>query len=157
MDNTWTITKLTHWGWVPYICISKLTIICSDNGLVPGQCQAIIWTNAGKLLIGSLGTNFSEILIEIQTFSFKKKHLNMLSVKCQPLCLCLDELMREEAGNPLFAAFITYPYMTDVWHKNIPLRIYPYPQPHIYMYIRVTWWGYIKIYVQQVVIWDMDK
>ena len=34
--------------------------------------QAIIWTNAGILLIGPLGTNFSEILIKILTFSFKK-------------------------------------------------------------------------------------
>ena len=30
------------------------------------------WTNAGILLIGSLGTNFREILIAIQTFSLKK-------------------------------------------------------------------------------------
>ena len=46
---------------------SKLTIIGSDNGLSPGRRQAIIWTNAGTciLLIGPLGTNFSEILIEI--------------------------------------------------------------------------------------------
>ena len=27
--------------------------------------QAIFWTNAGVLLVGPLGTNFSEILIEI--------------------------------------------------------------------------------------------
>ena len=33
---------------------------------------AIIWTNDGILLIGPMGTNFSEILIEIYTFSFKK-------------------------------------------------------------------------------------
>ena len=46
----------------------KLTIIGSDNGLSPGRRQAIIWTNAGILLIGPLGTNFSEILIGIQTF-----------------------------------------------------------------------------------------
>ena len=38
-----------------YICVIKLTIIGSDN--------AILWTNAGLLLIGSLGTNFCEILI----------------------------------------------------------------------------------------------
>ena len=56
---------LTHWGQVRHICVNKLTIIGSDNGLSPGQCQAIIWTNAGILLIGPLGTNFSEILIEI--------------------------------------------------------------------------------------------
>ena len=34
----------------------------------------IIWTNAGLLLIGPLETNLSEILIEIYTFSFKKRH-----------------------------------------------------------------------------------
>ena len=48
-----------------HICINKLTIIGSDNGLSPGRRQAIIWTNDGILLIGPLGTNFSEILIEI--------------------------------------------------------------------------------------------
>ena len=36
--------------------------IGSDNGLAPDRRQAIIWTNAGILLIGPLGTNFSEIL-----------------------------------------------------------------------------------------------
>ena len=44
-----------------YICGSKLTTIASDNVLSPGRRQAIIWTNAGMLLIGPLGTNFSEI------------------------------------------------------------------------------------------------
>ena len=57
--------QLTHWGRVTHMCISKLTIIGSDIGLLPGQCQAIIWTNAGILLIGPLGTNFSEISIKI--------------------------------------------------------------------------------------------
>ena len=47
-----------------HICVSKLTIIGSDNGLSPDQRQAIIWTNVLLLLIGPLGTNFSEILIE---------------------------------------------------------------------------------------------
>ena len=60
----------THWGQVTHICVSKLTIIGPDNGLPPDRRQAIIWTNAGILLIGLLGTNFSEILIEILTFSF---------------------------------------------------------------------------------------
>ena len=54
--------------------ISKLTITGSDNGLSPGRRQAIIWINAGIMLIGPLGTNFNEILIEIYTFSFKKMH-----------------------------------------------------------------------------------
>ena len=75
---------LTHWGRVTHICVSELTIIGSDNGLSPGRRQAIIWNNAGLLLIAPLGTNFSEILIEINTFSFKKMHLKMSSGKWRP-------------------------------------------------------------------------
>ena len=72
---------LTQWGRATRICVGKLTNIGSDNGLSPSRRQAIIWTNAGILLIGPLGTNFSEILIGIQTFSFKKMHLKMSSAK----------------------------------------------------------------------------
>ena len=42
-------SELTHWGRGTHICISKLTIIGLDNGLVPTRRQAIIWTNAGIL------------------------------------------------------------------------------------------------------------
>ena len=75
-----------------HICVNKLTIIGSDNGLSPEQRQAIIWTNAGILLIGPLGTNFSEILIETLTFSFKKMRLKVSSAKRRPFCLGLNVL-----------------------------------------------------------------
>ena len=75
---------LTHWGWATHICVGNLTTIGSDNGLSPGRRKAIIWTNAGLSLIGPLGTNFREILIGIQTFSFKKMHLKMSSAKWRP-------------------------------------------------------------------------
>ena len=75
----------THWGPVTHICVGNLTIIGSDNGLSPGWRQAITWTNVGILSIGTLGTNFSEMLIEIHTFSFKKIHLKMSSGKKWPL------------------------------------------------------------------------
>ena len=83
----WTVL---YWHLDVY---SKLTIIGPDNGLPPCQRQAIIWTNAGILLIGQLGTNFSDILIEIQTFSFKNKRLEMSSAKWWPFCLGLNVLM----------------------------------------------------------------
>ena len=76
-----------------HICVGKLTIIGSDNDLLPERRQAIIWTNAGILLIGPLGTNLSEILIEIQTFSLKKIRLKMLSAKCCSFRLGLNVLM----------------------------------------------------------------
>ena len=83
---------LNHWGWMTHICVNKLTIPGSDNGLSPGRHQAFIWTNIGIMWIGPLGTNFSEILIEIHEFSFKKMHLKMLSAKCRSSCLNLNVL-----------------------------------------------------------------
>ena len=72
----------------------NLTTIGSVNGLSPGRRQAITWTNAGILLIGPLGTNFSEILIENHIFSFKKMRLKLSSVKWRPFCLGLNVLIR---------------------------------------------------------------
>ena len=86
------VEGLTHWDRVTHICVNKLTIIGSGNGLAPGQRQAIIWTNAGILWIGNLGTNFSEILSEIHTFIFKKMHLNMSSAKWRAFWLGLNVL-----------------------------------------------------------------
>ena len=75
-----------------HICVIKQTIINWDNGLAPGRRQAIIWTNAGILLTGPLGTTFSGILIGIQTFSFKKMDLKMSSAKWRPFGLGLNVL-----------------------------------------------------------------
>ena len=80
------VMGLTYWGRVTHICVGKLTIIGSDNGLSPGLRQAIIWASNGTLSIGDLGTNVSEILIGIQTFSCKKMQLKMSSVKWHPFC-----------------------------------------------------------------------
>ena len=86
------IASLTHWGRVTHICVSRLTVTGSDNGFSPGRRQAIIWTNAGMLLIEPLGTNFSENLIEILTFSFTKMRLKVSSAKWRPFCLGLNVL-----------------------------------------------------------------
>ena len=88
-----------------HICVGKLTIIGEDNGLSPGWCQAIILTNAGILLIGPLGTNFSEIIITILTFSFKEMHLKMSFGNWRPFCLGLNVL--------ILSAFLTS------WHSSI--------------------------------------
>ena len=85
-----------------HICVSKLTIIGSYNGLLPGRRQATIWTNDGKLLIQTLGTNFSEILSEIHTFSFKKMHLNM------SFCLNLNVLVNQLFSQPLLELRLEY-------------------------------------------------
>ena len=97
--------ELTHWGRVTHICVVKLAIIGSDNCLLPGRCQAIIWTNAGILLIGP----FSEILCGIQISSFKKMHLKILSAKWHPFCLCLNVL---KLINSLAAVICDYNFIS---------------------------------------------
>ena len=86
------VNFLTHWGWETHICVTKLTIIGSNNGLSPGRRQAIIWTSDGILLIWPSGTNFSEMLSRIHIFWFKKMHLKMSSGYRRPFCLGLNVL-----------------------------------------------------------------
>ena len=65
-----------------------MTEISPESNCV--RTLTIIWINAGILLIGPLRTNFSGIVIGIQTF--KKMHLKMSSGKCRPFFLGLDVL-----------------------------------------------------------------
>ena len=106
-----------------HICTSKLTIIGSDNGLSPGRRQAIIWTNAEILLIPTLGTNFSEILGEINSFSFSKMHLKMWSKKWRLFGLGLNELTDNHTGNCLCQPFS---------HAS-----------HLDSYLSQTWWEWM--------------
>ena len=88
-----------------HICVSKLSIIGSDNGLSPGRRQAITWTSAGILLTGPLGTNFSAILIKTYTFSFNKIHLNLSSGNWRPFCLVLN-VLSAVMSNKLLSAIL---------------------------------------------------
>ena len=90
--------QLTHWCRVTHTCVGRLIIIGLDNDLSPGRRQAIIWTNDGILLIGPLGTNFSEISIVIETFSFKKIYLKISSGKSRPFCFGLNVLKNFPRG-----------------------------------------------------------
>ena len=83
-----------HTHWVTHIWVSDLTSIGSDHSLSPGRRQAIIRTNAGILLIRPVGKNFSEFLVEILIFSFKKMRLKVSSANRRPFCLGLIELKK---------------------------------------------------------------
>ena len=111
------VDALTHWGRVTHICISKLNIIGSDNGLAPGRRQAIIWTNAGILLIGPLRTNFSEILVEINTSSYMKMHLKMSSGKWRPFYIGLSVVT------------VLTPLGNETWPAPPPNHSRPLPPP----------------------------
>ena len=86
------ISTLTHWGRVTHICVSELTIIGSDNGLSPVRRHAIIWTNAGILLIGPLGTNFNEIFNRNSYNFIEENAFENVVWKWRPFCLDLNVL-----------------------------------------------------------------
>ena len=93
---------LYHVKWSIYSLVSYV-IIGSDNALSPDQLQAIIWTNAEMLLIQNLGTNFSEILSKIHTFSLKKMPLKIASAEWLQFCLSLNV-----SGNVMHTLLIQY-------------------------------------------------
>ena len=123
---------LTHWGRVTHICVSKLIIIGSDNGLSPGRRQAIIWTNAGIMSIGTLGTNFSAILIDILRLSLKKMRLKRSSSKWRLFCLDLKELRFRCPGD-------TWTYYRHGLPETIPI-VFIFCHRFIY-----AWDPFIKI------------
>ena len=91
MQSHYTISlcptvQWTHLGRATHICVSKLAIIGSDSDLSPGWRQAFTF-------IGSVGTNFSEILSKIHTFTFKKIHLKTSSAKWRPFSPGLNVLI----------------------------------------------------------------
>ena len=129
----YVLSILTHWSRVTHICVGNLPIIGSDNGLSSDRRQAIFWTNAGKFLIGPLGTNFSEILIKIITFSFKKMRSKVSSGKRRPSCLGLNLLTEMTSpwreGNVTKTVLLwseywknfraTNPYPAAVWNIDV--------------------------------------
>ena len=130
--------SLTHCGRVTHICVSKLTTIGSDNGLSPGQRQAIIGTNAGILLIGTLGTNF-EILSEIHTFSFKKMHLKNIvcetaAILSRPQCVkCPSRNMYHQV------LVICYMICITVWCHDDGKQSVLYTSFNVLMVWHITW------------------
>ena len=119
-DSDHLTKNLIHWGRVTHICVAYLTIIVSDNCLSPSRRQAIIWTNAGILLIKPLGTNFSEILIEIHSFSFTKMHLKMSSGKWRPFCLSLNVLKENFAQIHLPNWLFYWSPIIGQWNRSSP-------------------------------------
>ena len=66
-----SMNQLIETGWRIYASENQV-IIALDNGLPP---VIIIWTNAVLLSIKLLGIYFSENLIKMEIFSFKKMYL----------------------------------------------------------------------------------
>ena len=141
---------LNHWGWVTHICVSKLTIIGSDNGLLPSQHHAIIRTNAVILLIGPLGTNLCAILIKIHIFSFKKRHLKMSSGKWQAILSPLQCVIVRRAG-------LLWSQQDFEWRWSVPLfkglTVLEFSFILLDLCLLITFFNFIMNYVPIVAFW----
>ena len=74
------ILKLIEAEWRIYASVNNASSGSGDD-LSPDRCQAITWTNDYLLSIGPLGTKFSGIVIENETFSLTKFHLKLSSAQ----------------------------------------------------------------------------
>ena len=97
----------THLPLVPHTCHGELSHHYSGNGLSPVRCKAITWTNAASLSIGSFGTYFREIWIEMKK-AFIKMRLKASSVKWSQICYIGDESITDplEFGGTLWVIMI---------------------------------------------------
>ena len=120
-----------------YVCVGDFTIIGWINGLSPGRRQAIIWTNAGILLIGPIGTNFDEIFFEIQVFlqenEFENVLCDMVAILSRPSCV---KLVLQE-----YFSFSTrrfnykhYHYWNTCWQHINPINLTTYMTLLCYKY-----------------------
>ena len=111
-----TLETLTHWGPATHICVSGLTIIGSDNTLSPGRRQAIIWTNAGILLIwrNKLQWNLKRnSFIFIQENAFEKVVCEMASILSRPLCVNIVRLSWLQTAYDVDRIIVIHPCRCD--------------------------------------------
>ena len=103
---------LTHWGQMTHMCVGELTIIGSDNGLSPGRCQAIIWTNAGILLIRCLGKNSVKFkwnpYIFIQENAIENVVWKMAAILSRPQCVNIAKGLLPAWAKALSGPMLTY-------------------------------------------------
>ena len=130
-----------NWGRVMHICVNELTIIGSDNGLLPGCVKPLSDTD-GLLLIGNLGTNFSEILNEIYIFvqdnGFENVVCKMLAILSQPLCVNIKQI------TPMGCVI----YNNDFWQLCIILILNTgCSYPLVHNGLMMIWWLWMRILI----------
>ena len=108
---------LTHWGRVTHICVGKLTIIGSDNGLAPtrNQCWDIVNWNLRNKLQWNLKRNS---YIFIQENAFENVVWRMAAILSRPQCvnslkpglvfyLWLRKVLANEIKPYIFSVYLT--------------------------------------------------
>ena len=131
--------ELTHWGRVTHICVSKLIVIGSDNGLSPGwprhylnQCWNIVNWTLGNKLQWNFNRNYSSF---IQENVFESAVCDTAAILSRPQCVnqysaccfhiqCSAIIMRSLfSQNPHKLHAIAHPWGWDMgcllWFQNL--------------------------------------
>ena len=85
------VRKLTRWGRVTHICVGKLTIIGSDNGLSPGRYSHYLnqcWNIVNWTLRNKFQWNFNR---NSNIFIYENR-MKISSAKWRSFCPCLNVL-----------------------------------------------------------------
>ena len=117
---------LTHWGRVMHKCVIKSNHHCFRQWLVAWPTPSHYLNQCWNIVNWTLDnwTNFNDILIKIQQFSFKKIRSKMLSGKWRPFCLGLNELiglvltMKSRVYRPIYA------FCVNVVKRELLLYVY---------------------------------
>ena len=89
--NIYVLCMLTHWGRVAHLWVSILTIIGSDNGLLPGWTSHYLnqcWNIVNWSLRNKLQWNFNRnSYISIQENAFESVVCEMVAILSWPQCV----------------------------------------------------------------------
>ena len=94
--------QLTHWGRVTHICVNKLTIIGSDNGLLPSHYLNQCWNNVDWTLRNKLQWNLNRnYFIFFQENAFQNVVYEMVVILYRLQCVnSIPALVQIMAGPP---------------------------------------------------------
>ena len=146
-----------------HIYVSKLVIIGSDNGLSPSRRQSIIRTNAGRMLIQTLGTNFNENYLRF-TVSLQRRHYEHDDISNhQPHDCLLTRLFRRRSKKHQSPASLAFVCRIQRWPVNSPhkgpvtRKMFPYDD--VIMMTRGLKCGYNvpKVFVRNDLHWHITE
>ena len=104
-DNEYTMYLLSVTTFLRIFTRILHNTVGSENDMAPIRWQTIILTNAGLLLIRTLGTDFRQTLSKIHTNSLKKNATEyivwkMAAISFRPQCVNIYTLVKEAQGKP---------------------------------------------------------
>ena len=142
-----------------HICVVKLIIIGSDNGLSPDRRQAIIWTNVGLLSIGSLRTYFNENLICVNWVSLEFAWLEVVSCFStdryhfkNALCVSVVESHYHTAhDNKIWPAAQMWQTYNKFW-TNKYTNTYIFPQWPVVFWLLFHFMNYVWIIIMNAIL-----